>query len=327
MSNYKRNYSKDKEQNKVLNNPDILFGLTHKDSFNINIENPRSRLTGDRTNSLVKNKNTIIHSNSTSHMRPENLMPSLEKNYNIININVNNLIINNNNNSNQLKNNNNNIHLLKENNFNSNNNNNINNDLNHSKVFSKAGNVIIGKISNPLSVNKKSKFKKNRFLNMNSMNNNNSNNRSSSQKANPKLLDKYNNSPSSDIQGVINDLMESSKRLTPNLMKIDKNTNNNNNEKININVINNNQNNNSNNDSDGQLISDEKIISLHMKLWEGLLNMELQVDSKNGISNHVKKVLALMEKEFLVKNKSNIFKNIQLNKAYSKILKIYFVLI
>ena len=327
MSNYKRNYSKDKEQNKVLNNPDILFGLTHKDSFNINIENPRSRLTGDRTNSLVKNKNTIIHSNSTSHMRPENLMPSLEKNYNIININVNNLIINNNNNSNQLKNNNNNIHLLKENNFNNNNNNNINNDLNHSKVFSKAGNVIIGKISNPLSVNKKSKFKKNRFLNMNSMNNNNSNNRSSSQKANPKLLDKYNNSPSSDIQGVINDLMESSKRLTPNLMKIEKNTNNNNNEKININVINNNQNNNSNNDSDGQLISDEKIISLHLKLWEGLLNMELQVDSKNGISNQVKKVLALMEKEFLVKNKSNIFKNIQLNKAYSKILKIYFVLI
>ena len=138
MSNYQRNYSKEKEQNKVLNNPDILFGLTHKDSFNINIENPRSRLTGDKVNSLAKNKNTIIHSNSTSHMRPDNLIPSLEKHYNIININVNNLIINNN----QLKNNN--IHLLKEKNFN-NNNNNINNDLNHSKVFSKAGNVIIGK--------------------------------------------------------------------------------------------------------------------------------------------------------------------------------------
>ena len=151
MSIYKRNYSKEREKTKVLSNPDILFGLAHKDSFNINIDNPKSRLTGDKTSSLVKNKNTIIHSNSTSHMRPENLMPSLEKNYNIININVNNLIINNNNNNNQFKSNK--IHLLKEKNYNNYN----NNDLNHSKVFSKAGNVIIGKIHNHLSINKKNK--------------------------------------------------------------------------------------------------------------------------------------------------------------------------
>ena len=78
MSNYKRNYPKEKEQNKILSNPDILFGLTHKDSFNINVENPHSRLTGDRANSLIKNKNTIIHSNSTNHIRPENLMSSIE---------------------------------------------------------------------------------------------------------------------------------------------------------------------------------------------------------------------------------------------------------
>ena len=169
MSNYKRNYPKEKEQNKILSNPDILFGLTHKDSFNINVENPHSRLTGDRANSLIKNKNTIIHSNSTNHIRPENIMSSIEKNYNIININVNNLIINNNN-DNQLKNDN--IQLLKEKN-------NQNNNLNHSKVFSKAGNVIIGKANN-LSVSKKNKFQKNHLIN------NNSNYRSSSQKPNIK---------------------------------------------------------------------------------------------------------------------------------------------
>ena len=161
MSKYNRNYSKDKEKTKVLSNQDILFGLTHKDSFNINVENPKSRLTGDKSN-LSKNKNTIIHSNSTNHMRPDNLIASLEKNYNIININVNNLIINNNN---QMKNNNNNINLFKEKKYK----NNVIDDLNHSKVFSKAGNVIIGKVNNPLSVNKKNKYQKNQYLNMNNI--------------------------------------------------------------------------------------------------------------------------------------------------------------
>jgi Dullard-like phosphatase family protein len=299
MSVYKRNNPKEKDQNNILNNPDILFGLTHKDSFKINVENPGSRLTGDRTNSLMKNKNTIIHSNSTSHIRPENIMPSLEKNYNIININVNNLIINNN--QNAMKNTN--INLIKDRN-------NINN---HSKVFSKAGNVIIGKMNNPLSVSKK-KYQKNQFIN------NNSNNRSSSQKPIIKIKDKYNNSPSSDIQGVINDLMESAKIAPPNLNKINKKDFD---DKLNIKIINN------NNIFDGQLISDEKILGLHFKLWEGFFNMELFVDNKNGISNHVKKILVLIEKEFVIKNKNNnnIFKNPQLNKIYFKIIKIYFVLI
>ena len=298
MLNYKRNYPKEKEQNKILSNPDILFGLTHKDSFDINLENPRSRLTGDRANSLMKNKNTIIHSNSTNHIRPDNLMSSYEKNYNIININVNNLIINNNNNNDQLKHNN--IHLGKD-----------KNDLNHSKVFSKAGNVIIGKANNNLSV-KKNKYQKNHL-------NNNSNYRSSSQKPNLKAKEKYNNnSPSSIIQGVINDLMESTKSPPPNLNKIDKNISD---EKINISVIN-------NNIPESQLISDEAIVGIHVKLWEGFLNMELHVDNKNGISIQVKKLLSLIGKEFLVKNnKNNIFKNIQLKKVYSKIVKIYFVLI
>jgi len=300
MSNYKRNYPKEKEQNKILSNPDILFGLTHKDSFNINVENTRSRLTGDRANSLIKNKNTIIHSNSTNHIRPENLMSSIEKNYNIININVNNLIINNNNN--QIKNDN--IPLLKEKN-------NSNNNLNHSKVFSKAGNVIIGKANN-LNGNKKNKFQKNHLIN-------NSNYRSSSQKPNIKVKEKFNNnSPSSDIQGVINDLMESTKSPPPNLNKMEKNLSE---EKINISVIN-------NNTMESQLISDETIIGIHVKLWEGFLNMELYVDNKNGISNQVKKLLNLIGKEFVEKNKiNNIFKNIQLKKVYSKIIKIYFVLI
>ena len=300
MSNYKRNYPKEKEQNKILSNPDILFGLTHKDSFNINVENTRSRLTGDRANSLIKNKNTIIHSNSTNHIRPENLMSSIEKNYNIININVNNLIINNNNN--QIKNDN--IPLLKEKN-------NSNNNLNHSKVFSKAGNVIIGKANN-LNGNKKNKFQKNHLIN-------NSNYRSSSQKPNIKVKEKFNNnSPSSDIQGVINDLMESTKSPPPNLNKMEKNLSE---EKINISVIN-------NNTMESQLISDETIIGIHVKLWEGFLNMELYVDNKNGISNQIKKLLNLIGKEFVEKNKiNNIFKNIQLKKVYSKIIKIYFVLI
>ena len=302
MSNYKRNYPKEKEQNKILSNPDILFGLTHKDSFNINVENPHSRLTGDRANSLIKNKNTIIHSNSTNHIRPENIMSSIEKNYNIININVNNLIINNNN-DNQLKNDN--IQLLKEKN-------NQNNNLNHSKVFSKAGNVIIGKANN-LSVNKKNKFQKNHLIN------NNSNYRSSSQKPNIKVKEKFNNnSPSSDIQGVINDLMESTKSPPPNLNKMEKNTSE---EKINISVIN-------SNTMESQLISDEAIIGIHVKLWEGFLNMELYVDNKNGISNQIKKILNLIGKEFVEKNKlNNIFKNIQLKNLYFKIIKIYFVLI
>ena len=142
MLNFNRDYPREKEQNKLFNDADFLFGLTHKDSFNIKVDNPKSRLTGDRTKSLAKNKNTIIHSNSTSHIRQE-IIPSIEKKYNIININVNNLIINNNN-LNNIKNSN---YLKDKNNL---------NNMNHNKVFSKVGNAIIGKSNNNLNANKKS---------------------------------------------------------------------------------------------------------------------------------------------------------------------------
>ena len=321
MSNYIRDYQRQKEKNTIFNNPDYLFRLTHKDSFNINLDNQRSRLTGDRSNSLAKNKNTIIiHSNSTSHLRQENLIPSMEKKYNIININVNNLIINNGNNQNIIKNNNDNNILKEKNNYNN------NNHINNGKVFSKVGSAIIGKVNNVLNVNKNNKYQNNnkQYLNINK----NSNYRSSSQKPNPKIKDKYNNinnnSPNSNIQGVIKDLIETTKSPPPNLNRIDNNKNNNKNneEKININVIKNNKN------VDSQLISDEKIIGLHIKLWEEFLYIELNVDNKNGINNHLKKLLILIEKEFSDNNNNNnLFKNPQLNKVYTKIIKIYFVLI
>ena len=132
-NNYKRNYKKELFPKKIIANADILLGITHKDSFDALVEKQKSRLTGDKSNLLAKNKNKIIHSNSTSHLRGDN--------YNIININVNNLII-----TNSEKKLNNNI----INNYNNINNNNIMNNsfnnLNHSRVFSKAGNVIVGKI-------------------------------------------------------------------------------------------------------------------------------------------------------------------------------------
>ena len=306
MSNYKRIYQKEKDkiQNKFLNDPDFLFNLTHKDSFNIKVENNKSRLTADRSNSLIKNKikskKSINHSNSMSHIRSDNLIPSLEKNYNIININVNNVIINNNNN-----NNNNNINNISQNSYKKiNNNNNNNNNINTSKILSKAGSVIMGKqnhnISNMksiLSVPKKNKHSNEYWQNY----------RSSSLKLSPKIKQKYKKSPpalSSDIQGVIKDLMESSNNMNKNL-----------------NVI--------NDTLDNQLTSDDKNLFLHMRLWESLLNIETSVDNKNGISFHIKKVLNLIEKEFSDKEKSNveIFKNFQLNKIYSKIVKMYFILI
>lgn len=51
--------------------------------------------------------------------------------------------------------------------------------MNHNKVFSKAGNAIMGKSNNNLNANKKSKFQNNHYLN--NIISNSSNNRSSSQ--------------------------------------------------------------------------------------------------------------------------------------------------
>ena len=303
-NNYKRNYKKELFPKKIIANADILLGITHKDSFDALVEKQKSRLTGDKSNLLTKNKNKIIHSNSTSHLRGDN--------YNIININVNNLIINNS----EKKLNNNII-----NNYNNINNNNIMNNsfnnLNHSRVFSKAGNVIVGKIkkkNNNYSMNKNNKLQKSKILNQLNINNNikSFNIRNIPQKEKEKEKDKslnlnpkYEKGPTSDIQDVIKDLLNNNNTNT-----IDKTTINS--EDKNNKIFN----------------SDEKLIDLHIKLWEELFNIELYADNKNGINNHVKKVLYLIENNFIQKNIiHNLFINVQLNKIYSKIIKIYFVLI
>ena len=291
MSKYRRQYIKE-TKNKILGNPDLLFGLTHKDSYNTIEEKQKSRLTGEKSNSMIKHKNKISHSNSTSQIRADN--------YNIININVNNLIIN----SNEKRINN----KIIYNNINNNNNNNINNsfnNLNHSRVFSKAGNVVIGKIrskNNNFSMNKNNnnKFQKSKFLNHLNLNNNikslNLRNVSQNKEKEKIISDKNGKGPTSDIQDVIKDLIGNTKENEHKENKF--------------------------------IINDEIILSSHMKLWEELFNMELYVDNKNGINNHVKKVLNLMEKEFIQKDKNyNLFTNVQLNRVYSKIIKIYFVLI
>ena len=303
-NNYKRNYKKELFPKKIIANADILLGITHKDSFDALVEKQKSRLTGDKSNLLAKNKNKIIHSNSTSHLRGDN--------YNIININVNNLII-----TNSEKKLNNNI----INNYNNINNNNIMNNsfnnLNHSRVFSKAGNVIVGKIkkkNNNYSMSKNNKLQKSKILNQLNINNNikSFNIRNIPQKEKEKEKDKslnpnpkYEKGPTSDIQDVIKDLLNNDNTNT-----IDKTTINS--EDKNNKIFN----------------SDEKLINLHVELWEELFNIELYADNKNGINNHVKKVLNLIENNFIQKNIiHNLFINVQLNKIYSKIIKIYFVLI
>ena len=178
---YKRYYSRGKDKDRKMSNQEILFGITQKDIFKQELLR-LNRLTGNKgaNNSMPKKKNTIIHSNSTNHIKltkePSNLYNNnnmKENSYNIININVNNLIINNNS-----KNNNNNI------------------NKNQGKVFSKIGNDIIdGK--NLLNID----AKRNKMKVIKEYNN---------QKINNPLLkkpkDKYD--PMSNIQGIINNLME-----------------------------------------------------------------------------------------------------------------------
>ena len=284
MSNYKKQHIKEKTTNKILYNADLLLGLTNKDSYNTIEGKQKSRLTGDKSNSMVKNRNKINHSNSTNHIRADS--------YNIININVNNLIINNDEKR---------INNVLYNNNGINNNINSYNNLNHSRVFSKAGNVIIGKIksknNNYNSVIKNNKLQKSKFLNQLNMNNNiksfNLRNISQNKEKNNIVNEK---GATSDIQDVIKDLVGNNKENESKENKL--------------------------------IISNENILSTHMKLWEELFNIEIYVDNKNGINNHIKKILNLMEKEFIQKNRvHNLFVNVHLNRVYSKIIKIYFVLI
>ena len=295
---YKRYNQREKTKDKKIKDQEIIFGITQKDLFKQEIY-PLNRLTGNKgtSHSMPKNKNTIIHSNSTNLLNKAIKNNMKENNYNIININVNNLIINNNKEMNN------------------------NNNSNNLKVFGKVGNDIIdGKniLNNEIKKNKQKKINKGSV---------------SVQKKFPK--EKY--EPLSNIQGVINNLMEITKSPPPNF---DNNLNLNNISPINNDIdtsdnnvnINNSNINNTNNDNQINSNIDEKNIEIHFKLWEILLIMELHAENKIGLNNQVKKLLNLMDVEFISSNNNNskiindLFNNNQLNFIYNKTIKICFIL-
>ena len=98
------------------------------------------------------------------------------------------------------------------------------------------------------------------------------------------------------------------------------------------NIQNNNNLNTTNKDNHLNPILDEKNIEIHFKLWDILLNMELHAENKMGLTNHIKKILSLMETYFTHNNSNNnkiildIFNNNQLNFTYNKTIKITFIL-
>ena len=332
----KNNYKKNNESEKILSNQEIIFGLTHKEEFHTKNEDPHSRLTGDKGN-LSKNKPVIIHSSSTKRLQPANnkekQVQSNERNVNIININVNNLIINNN----------------VENNKNNNINKNVKNKINN--VFWKLGGDIInngnnkkaGKNENnnlPNKIRNKSQIKPIRNNNIHLINKNNIFSKNLSK-------DKY-NSPSSNIQGVIDNLIQATKSNPPLFDSNDKSSNINNykpslsndnplvlsrdSQNINNNIEEKINNNNSsiNNNEQSKVELSEDNMEIHFKYWEAMLTMELHAENKLGLHTQVKKLLGLIEKEFCtkpIKIVLNIFKNDILNFCYKKILKISFAIV
>lgn len=291
MSNdpYKRYNQREAIKDKLINNQELIFGITQKDLFKHELM-PMNRLTGNRgtSHSMPKNKNTIIHSNSTNHIKMMKNNPNSnmkENNYNIININVNNFIINNK----EIKNNDN-------------------------KIFGKIGNDIIEGKNFMNNDNKKNKFqiKYNRGKGSSSV---------------QKKIGKEKYEPISNIQGVINDLMEVTKSPPPPLDNNLKLQNNNqlNNAKINNEI-------NKENQLNPNI--DIKILETHFKLWEILINMELHAENKIGLGNQIKKIINLMETDFCPKrnnfindkNVGDIFINNQLNLVYNKIIKLSFIL-
>ena len=291
MSNdpYKRYNQREAIKDKLINNQELIFGITQKDLFKHELM-PMNRLTGNRgtSHSMPKNKNTIIHSNSTNHIKMMKNNPNSnmkENNYNIININVNNFIINNK----EIKNNDN-------------------------KIFGKIGNDIIEGKNFMNNDNKKNKFqiKYNRGKGSSSV---------------QKKIGKEKYEPISNIQGVINDLMEVTKSPPP---PLDNNLKLQNNNQLNNAKINNEIN------KDNQLNPniDIKILETHFKLWEILINMELHAENKIGLGNQIKKIINLMETDFCPKrnnfindkNVGDIFINNQLNLVYNKIIKLSFIL-
>ena len=290
---YKRYHSRGKEKDRKMSNQELLFGITQKDIFKQELIR-LNRLTGNKNSnqSMPKKKNTIVHSNSTNQINSSmysNNNNMKENNYNIININVNNLIINNNS-----KNNNNNF------------------NKNQGKVFSKIGNDIID-VKGILNYD----AKRNKMKPIKEFSNQKGNN--SLQK---KVRDKY--EPMSNIQGVINNLMEVTNSPPPfdnsihlnNISSIKKDLN-----KSGENLILGNEpniiiNNINNKDNKLNVALEQKIIDVHIKLWEIFIYMEFH-----------KKLLNLMENEFVNNNiTGEIFNNGQLNHTYCKIIKIFFVL-
>ena len=296
---YRRCNPRDRPKDKKINNQELIFGITQKDLFKQEIY-PLNRLTGNKgtSHSMPKNKNTIIHSNSTNLLNKaikNNQSSNLKENNYNININVNNLIINNN----------------KENNSNPNSN----------KVFSKIGSDIIdGKIllNNDVKKNKGQKKPSKGSVSV------------------QKKLQKEKYEPLSNIQGGINNLMEITKSPPP---PFDNNINvnvispiSNDLNKSNENIQNNNNLNTTNKDNHLNPILDEKNIEIHFKLWDILINMELHAENKMGLTNQIKKILSLMETDFIHNNSNNnkiiidIFNNNQLNFSYNKTIKITFIL-
>jgi Dullard-like phosphatase family protein len=308
---YKRYHSRGKEKDRKLSNQELLFGITQKDIFKQELIR-LNRLTGNKNSnqSMPKKKNTIVHSNSTNQINKlvkessniynnNNNNNMKENNYNIININVNNLIINNN----------------------SKNNNNIN--KNPGKVFSKIGNDIIdgkGLLNYDVKRNKMKGIKE-------------FNNQKGSNSLPKKPRDKY--EPMSNIQGIINNLMEVSNSPPPfdnslhlNNMPQIKNDLNKSGENIILgnepNIIINNINTKENKLN---MNLEQKVIDVHIKLWEIFIFMEFHADNKIGLGNQLKKLLNLIETEFINNNiTGEIFNNGQLNHSYCKIIKIFFVL-
>ena len=312
---YKRNYLFDKKKEKKLTSQELIFGVTQKDLLKQKeVNNRLNRLTGNKGSnlSIQKNKNGIIHSNSTNHIRQQNknipvIKETKENNYNVININVNNLIINNN---------------LKEGNANNNINKNFNN--NNNKVFSKIGNDII-EGNSMLNIDPKKKLEKRTIMR----------GLSNPKKVKRKSIkDKY--TALSNIKEVINNLMEVTKEPTPPIdtglnLPMTEGLN-----KNNISIINNeNKINNIIIEKENQINKtiEENIIEIHFKLWEIMINTELHSENKLALGNQIKKILNLMETDFIPNNLNNnkiildIFNHTQLNFVYNKIIKIFFILI
>ncbi len=71
---------------------------------------------------------------------------------------------------------------------------------------------------------------------------------------------------------------------------------------------------------------EKNIINVHIKLWEISIYMELHADNKMGLNNQLKKLLNLIETEFISNlNIDDIFINNQLNNIYNKTIKILFI--